>query len=194
MLGLYVSDHPLLGVEGALRRRTDTTLDEVPDLEDGSLRTFGGVITTLQRKWTKRGDLMAVFQLEDLRASVEVMVFPKTMTDHGHKLADDAVVVVKAKVDKRDDSPKLVALDIEPVELSADDDTPLRVKLVPAALSEDLLGELKRVLAEHPGGQAVELHLGERKVVRLAEQWCVDAGNGLVAELRVLLGSSAIVG
>ena len=58
---------------------------------------------------------MAVFVLEDLQAAIEVMVFPKTMTDHGHKLADDAVVVVQGRVDSRDDQPKLIAMDIEPV-------------------------------------------------------------------------------
>src|SRR5690606_15991698 len=85
MLGLYVSDHPLLGAETALARRVDCALDELDGLEDGTLRTVGGVVTGLQRKWTRKGDLMAVFTLEDLRTSIEVMVFPRTMTEHGHK-------------------------------------------------------------------------------------------------------------
>ena len=59
---------------------------------------------------------MAVFVLEDLQTSVEVMVFPKTMTEHGHKLADDAVVIVQARVDKREDQPKLIAMEVEPFE------------------------------------------------------------------------------
>ncbi|MGH8939601.1 MAG: DNA polymerase III subunit alpha, partial [Actinomycetes bacterium] len=109
MLGLYVSDHPLLGAEAALSRRSDTSIDELDGVDDGAMKTVGGVITGLQRKWTRKGDLMAVFTLEDLRSSVEVMVFPRTMTEHGHKLADDAVVVVKARVDTRDDAPKLIA-------------------------------------------------------------------------------------
>jgi DNA polymerase-3 subunit alpha len=193
MLGLYVSDHPLLGVEAALTRRCDATLDALAEIDDGRMQTFGGVITGLQRKWTKRGDLMAVFQLEDLRAAVEVMVFPKTMVDHGHKLADDAIVVVKARVDKREDTPKLIAMELDVVELSDDDLRPLRVKVATQALSEGLLAELKRILAEHPGDQPVELHLGDRKVLRLPDQWNVDARNGLAGELRVLLGATAIL-
>src|SRR5690606_6482618 len=97
MLGLYVSDHPLLGAEATLARRTDCSLDELDDVEDGALRAVGGVITGLQRKWTRKGDLMAVFTLEDLRSSIAVMVFPRTMSEHGHKLEDDAVVVVRAR-------------------------------------------------------------------------------------------------
>ena len=43
------------------------------------MRTVGGIVTALNRKYTKRGDLMATFVLEDLGAALEVMVFPKTM-------------------------------------------------------------------------------------------------------------------
>lgn len=76
MLGLYVSDHPLMGAEAALRRKTDGPITEIMEAEDGSMRIIGGVVNGLQRKWTKKGDLMAVFTLEDLQTSIEVMVFP----------------------------------------------------------------------------------------------------------------------
>ena len=66
-------------------------------------------------------------------APIEVMVFPKTMTDHGHKLADDAVVVVKARVDAREDQPKLIAMDIEPFEPMSGEAFPLRVKVASSA-------------------------------------------------------------
>ena len=57
------------------------------------MRTVGGIVTALNRKYTKRGDLMATFVLEDLGAALEVMVFPKTMAQYGHLLEDDAIVV-----------------------------------------------------------------------------------------------------
>jgi DNA polymerase III subunit alpha len=193
MLGLYVSDHPLLGAEAALGRRCDATLDELDTLDDGALRSLGGVVTGLQRKWTRKGDLMAVFTLEDLRSAVEVMVFPRTMTDHGHKLADDAVVVVKARVDKRDDEPKLIAQAIDVVDVGAGDAEPLRLRVPPQLLSPATVAHLKQVLGDHPGGAPVYLHLGERQVVRLPEQWNVDATNGLLGQLRVVLGAGAIV-
>ena len=59
-----------------LSRRTDGAIDELDSFDDGAMKSIGGVITGLQRKWTRKGDLMAVFALEDLRSSVEVMVFP----------------------------------------------------------------------------------------------------------------------
>ncbi|CAN5657952.1 DNA polymerase III subunit alpha [soil metagenome] len=193
MLGLYVSDHPLMGAEAALRRRTDCTVDELREAEEGSLRACGGVVTALSKKWTRKGDLMAVFTLEDLRSAIEVMVFPKTMAEHGHKLAADAVVCVKGRVDKREDDPKLIALSIEPFEPVTDGAPPLRVRLAPRALSDAMVGRLKDLFTQFPGESPVFLHLGDTKVLRLPEQFCVATGTGLVAELRVLLGPDAII-
>ena len=184
MLGLYVSDHPLMGAEASLRRRTECSIAELEGVEDGSMRVVGGLVTSLQRKWTKKGDLMAVFVLEDLQSSIEVMVFPKTMQQYGHLLADDAVVCMKGRVDGRDDTPKLMAMEIEIFEPISDGAPPVRIRLTPNALSEPLLAGLKGLLGEHPGESEVLLHLGERQVVRLPDEFNVDASNGLVAELR----------
>jgi DNA polymerase III subunit alpha len=193
MLGLYVSDHPLLGAEAALARRADGSIDELDSFDDGDMRSIGGVITGLQRKWTRKGDLMAVFALEDMRSSVEVMVFPRTMQEQGHKLADDAVVVVKGRVDKRDDAPKLIAQSIDVLEVGDSDAEPLRVRVPPQLLSQATVAHLKQILADHPGGAPVFLHLGERQVVRLPERWNVDTSNGLLGQLKVVLGAGAIV-
>jgi DNA polymerase-3 subunit alpha len=192
MLGLYVSDHPLMGAEASLRRRTECTIAELEGLEESAVRVVGGLVTSLQRKWTKKGDLMAVFVLEDLQASVEVMVFPKTMQLYGHLLEDDAVVVVKGRVDARDDQPKLMATELERFEPVSDGAPPVHVNLSPAALSDTLLAQLKHLLSEHPGESQVFLHVGERQVLRLPEDFNVEASTGLMAELRVLLGPSAV--
>jgi DNA polymerase-3 subunit alpha len=193
MLGLYVSDHPLMGAEAALARRTDCPITELADCEDGAMRAIGGVVNGLQRKWTKKGDLMAVFVLEDLQTSIEVMVFPRTMADIGHVLADDAVLVVKGRVDKRDDQPKFIAMDVEVFEGVTDGAPPLRVKVSPTRLSQDIVDELKATLTRFPGEAQVFLHLGDDKVLRLPDQFCVDTAGGLIGELRVLLGPAAIL-
>jgi DNA polymerase-3 subunit alpha len=193
MLGLYVSDHPLMGAEASLKRKCDGTLTDLAEMDDGAVRSFGGVVTALQRKWTRKGDLMAVFMLEDLQTAVEVMVFPKTMTDHGHKLADDAVVVIRARVDTREDQPKLIAMDIEPFEPMSNEAFPLRVKVAASRVSEALIEELKGVLAEHQGESPVFLHLGDRQVLRLPEAWTVEVGPALLGRLRELLGPTAIL-
>jgi DNA polymerase-3 subunit alpha len=193
MLGLYVSDHPLLGCEGLLRRKTDGSIADLAECEDGAMKIFGGIITGLQRKWTKRGELMAVFTLEDLQSSCEVMVFPKTMTEQGHKLVDDAVVCVKGRVDKREEAPKLIAMEVDVFEGITDGAPPLRIKLAPTRVNETLIDRLKGLLGEHPGEAQVFLHLGEQQILRLPDEFCVDTSNGLCGELRVLLGPDALV-
>jgi DNA polymerase-3 subunit alpha len=192
MLGLYVSDHPLLGAEAALRRRCECTVAEALERADGDLVTVGGVLTGVTRKYTKKGDLMGVFVLEDLQASIEAMVFPKVMAEHGYKLADDAVVVVKGRIDARDDTPKLIVSDVQVFDGIVDGAPPLRVRL-PAAVSEATVERLKELLEAHPGESQVFVHLHEGRVLRLPDRFCADASNGLVAELREHFGYDAVL-
>jgi len=194
MLGLYVSDHPLMGYEVALRRRTDASIGELLEAEDGMIRTVGGVVTGLSKKWTRRGDLMAVFVLEDLEGSVEVMVFPRTMTEHGHKLTDDAIVILKGRLDTREDVPKLVCMEVEVFDTATIGlARPVRVRLPPEQVSEATIEELKSLLSAHPGDSEVFLHLGDRQVLRLPGGFMVDPAGGLVAEIRVLLGADSVL-
>ncbi len=95
MLGLYVSDHPLMGVEDALKARASVTIGELADLDEGSQVAVGGVVSGLVKKWTKKGELMAILVLEDLSSSIETMVFPRTFTDYGHLLEDDRIVILR---------------------------------------------------------------------------------------------------
>ena len=146
MLGLYVSDHPLLGAEAALRRKVDCPVAEALDREDGSMFTIGGVITGLARKFTKKGDQMAVFTLEDLGGAVEVTVFPRTLMEHGHKLLDDQIVTVKGRLDKRDESRVgFMAQDIQVVEhLDGGEAPPLHLKLPATSLNELRIHQLRK--------------------------------------------------
>jgi len=208
MLGLYLSDHPLMGLESSLARLTDCTLAELRDTDEaagglptpsggyggeGQIRLVGGVVTELARRYTKKGDLMATFVLEDLNASIEVFVFPKSMADYGALLDDDAIVVLKGRVDLRDDRLKLVCMEIQRPALDAEGSTDLRISLPLNSLTDHKVDGLKRLLNEHPGDSPVLLHVGE-KVLRLPPEFNVDSRRGLVGELRVLLGPNAIQG
>ena len=192
MLGLYVSSHPLLNVEGSLRRHVECVISDLRDLRDGECKWVGGVVTGLQRKYTKRGELMAVFTLEDLDAAVEVMVFPRTMLEYGALLADDAIVCVKGRLDLREEPAKIICLEVKRPEITSDAAPPVRIKLNPHAVTESLLQQLKGVLADHPGRTAVLVHF-DSTVLRLPDTFRVDARNGLYAELRVLLGPNGLV-
>jgi len=196
MLGLYVSSHPLMGAEASLRRATDCSIGEVgavPLTEDGRdpMVCIGGVVTDLQRKYTRNGDLMAVLTLEDLQSSIEVMVFPRTMADHGHHLDDDIVVTITGRVDRRDDEPKFIANSINRHQTTTGA-AALRLAIESHLVSDVLVAELKGVLENHPGDAEVFLHLDDH-VIRLPETYRVDTTNGLAGELRVMLGPDAVL-
>jgi DNA polymerase-3 subunit alpha len=192
MLGLYISDHPLMGLESHLRRRCDATLGDLETLVDGDIRTMGGVITNLQRKWTRKGDLMAVFELEDLQGSAEAMVFPRSMTEYGHVVNDDAIVVCKVRVDRRDDLPKLIVMELTAFDIETQTGgAPIHVQLPSHGLRADEYGRLKELLTQHPGDSDVIIELGQTQV-KLPEEFAVDSRTGLVAELRILLGPDAV--
>ena len=195
MLGLYISDHPLKGMEARMRRLADCTIGELADgagrSDDSRFRSIGGVITGLNRRWTRKGELMATFALEDLEDKIEVMVFPRAMTEHGPKLADDAVVVVRGRLDDREETLRFFANEVQLVD-SVEQDPPLRVNLPPQHQTDRRLGELKAVLCAHPGDSMVELALSDHRMARLPQDYAVDTANGLPAELRELLGADAI--
>ncbi|GAC1313819.1 MAG: DNA polymerase III subunit alpha [Acidimicrobiales bacterium] len=190
MLGLYISDHPLMGIESALRRATECTIAELREGREGEMRTVGGVVTNLVRKYTKKGDLMATFVLEDLQSAINAWVFPRTMQDVGSLLADDAVVIVKGRLDMRDDESKFVVMDVRRPSLSAGG-PPLEVVLPMARLNDRTVDQLKELLSGHPGPSPVFLRFGT-KLLRLADEFCVDTSNGLCADLRILLGADCI--
>ena len=150
------------------------------------------MVTNLQRKWTSKGDLMAVFELEDLQGSVEVMVFPRSMTEHGHVVNDDAIVVCKVRVDRRDDLPKLIIMELTAFDVEVQGGgAPVHVQLPSHGLRADEYGRLKELLTQHPGDSDVIIELGRTRV-KLPDEFTVDSRSGLVAELRILLGPDAV--
>jgi DNA polymerase-3 subunit alpha len=114
------------------------------------------------------------------------------MHEYGPRLADDIIVVVRGRVDNGDDLPKLFAQEIDIVE-RLDGARPVRLRLSPDNQREQKIADLKSILAAHPGDSPVELHLSAEQVVRLPEEYAVDDANGIVAELRILLGPDSIL-
>ena len=192
MLGLYVSDHPLFGKEGALRRKVEQSIGDLADLDDGTAVHIGGVVTGLSRRFTKRGDQMATFILEDLAAEIEVTLFPRTLTEHGYKLADDVIVAVRGRLDKRDENRTTVIC--QSLELLAgleDGVAPTLTVSIPAVrLGPTEIGRLKHVLSAHPGASPVVLDLGTERI-RLTDDFRVDLDR-VVPEIRMAFGHGAI--
>ena len=196
-LGLYVSDHPLLGVEGLLGRMTDCPIASLTNYKPGDQVTIGGIVTTFQKKLTRRGDLMVILTLEDLSgANVEVVVFARTFEQFGSLLRPDAILLIKGRVDRdaRDDSVKFMALEVHEPNLG--DARPLVINLAADVLTDRTIDTLKEVLQSHPGSTQVFLHLAKgtkTTVLRLGSEFAVNTANGLFAELKAVLGPAAVI-
>ena len=195
LLGLYVSDHPLRGGESQLRRATDCTVSGVGDLppnpEGGQTWvTIGGVVHNIQRRFTRSGEPMARFMLEDLEGSVEVTLFPKAMVEAGDALAEDAVVLVRGRPDRRGEGETaFLASELVPLDLRRGP-APLWLNVERVDMDEDWLVSFEKMLAENPGDAPVHLRVGDR-LVQLPESRWVDAG-ALAGPLREILGADAV--
>jgi len=207
MLGLYVSDHPLFGVEHIIARESDCSLAELmaddterprgerPGASDAQIVKIGGILSGVQRKVTKQGNQWAAATLEDLAGAIEVLFFPQTYQLYATSIAEDSVVVVKGKVDRRDDAPKLIAMDLTIPDLSVGDSGPFVVSMPVARCVPPVVERLREVLCTHPGPTEVHLKLrGHERttVVRLDDKLRVAASPALIGDLKQLLGPACV--
>jgi DNA polymerase-3 subunit alpha len=195
MLGLYVSDHPLFGVEHLLTTHADTQIAALTSDEggrpDGSIVTVAGLITGLAVKRTKKGDLYAIATLEDLAGSIECFFFPSMYETVGPVLQQDTIAVVRGKLNRRDDQVSIYAQDLTLPDVSEGPRGPVVVTMETARATGARVEELKGVLANHPGTTEVHLRLvkpGRTVELRLDGALRVNASEALFGDLKVLLG------
>jgi len=199
MLGLYVSDHPLMGLEPLLATKTDRAIASLADetvLPSGSVVTVAGLASTVQRRVTKKGDTWAVVTLEDLEGSIEVMVFPQSYAQVGVRLAQDAVLVVKGRLDRRDDGLQLIAMEVTEPDLTDARVGPVVLSVPAARCTPPLVSSLREVLSSHPGTTEVRLRLegrGRTTVMRLDDGYRVAPSPALMGDLKALLGPGCLV-
>jgi DNA polymerase-3 subunit alpha len=198
MLGLYVSDHPLFGVEHVLRDKSDAAIAALNsgDHPDGAIVTIGGIISGLQRKMTKQGNAWAIATVEDLGGSIDCMFFPATYQLVSTQLVEDEVVLVKGRLDKREDVPRLVAMELMVPDLSdAGANAPVTISIPTVKITAPLVARLGEVLDSHRGNTEVRVRLqGARKttVLRL-DRHRVAPDPALFGDLKELLGPACLV-
>jgi DNA polymerase-3 subunit alpha len=199
MLGLYVSDHPLLGVEHVLTAHADTQIAALTADEggrpDGSVVTVAGLITGLAVKRTKKGDLYAIATLEDLAGSIECFFFPSMYETVGPMLQQDTIAVIRGKLNRREDSTSIYAQDLTLPDVTEGPRGPVVVTMETSRATGQRVEELKGVLTNHPGTTEVHLRLvkpGRTVEIRLDPAYRVNASEALYGDLKVLLGPRCI--
>lgn len=194
MLGRYISDHPLLRARNSMRNATTASIAELADMSDRASVTVGGLVSSITRKWTKNGDPIIFFELEDLDGSVEVLMFKNTVAEYGTNVTEDNVVVVSGRLDHRGDLVKIRSNSVE--ELDVREDETVRLQVPASRLSPETVSRLKAILANHPGSTSVHLHLTNgsgHKILKLSDDHRVEPRSALFAELKELLGQKAVV-
>ena len=199
MLGLYVSDHPLLGIEHVLAGHADLPIAALMNdetIQEGAGLTIAGLVTGLQLKRNKRGDLWAIATVEDLEGSVEVLFFPNAYVQFGTMLANDVVVAVRGRVSHRDESVSLIASDLTLPDVRSAASGPVVLSMPVNRATASVVGRLREVLQDHPGGTEVRVRLTApgRTTVLTIDTLRVAPSPALYGDLKALLGPACLGG
>ena len=196
MLGLYVSDHPLLGVEHILRSVSDFSISQISEVSHDQIITIGGLITQIQRKVSKQGTPWAIVTVEDLDGAVDVLFFSNAYANHGVNLVEDRIVAIRGRVDKREEQPRISALDLTLPDLKQIPTGPLVISMEMSRCTPPVIDRMNEILRSHPGAREVHLRLvdGEKKtVLKLDEGLKVTSSPSLSADLKTVLGPDCLV-
>ena len=196
MLGLYVSDHPLLGVEHILKSVADFSISQLSEVSHDQIINIGGLITQIQRKVSKQGTPWAIVTVEDLEGAVDVLFFSNAYATHGVNLVEDRIVAIRGRVDKREEQPRISALDLTLPDLKQVPTGPLIISMAASRCTPPVIDRMSEILKSHPGAREVHLRLidGEKKtILKLDEALKVTSSPGLSADLKTVLGPDCLV-
>lgn len=189
-LGLFVSDHPLRPVLHKLKKHTDATVSELEGFRDGRVVWVGGLATSVRHNTTRKGDVMAMLQLDDARGLAEVIVFPRVYAKCSECIREDAVLKVKGRVELKEGVPRVMAMEVEELHLEPGPE-PLYLQAEAfVGLSRSEAGEALAILSRYPGESPLFLVSTDSG---LEEQVCaVEDSSNLHAELKQALGAQSV--
>jgi DNA polymerase-3 subunit alpha len=198
MLGLYVSDHPLAGLEMPLAKHASTSIHDLlasDTIDDGDQVTVAGLVTSVQHRVAKAsGNPYGMITVEDFDGEVTVMFMGKTYQEFSSTLVQDSIMVVRGRVSRRDDGLNLHAQSAFAPDLGAVDASGPLVLLMPEQrATEALVGDLAEVLQRHRGDTEVTLRLHRGSMAKVFEvPMPVRVTADLYGELKGLLGPNCL--
>src|SRR3989338_112088 len=197
ILGFYVSAHPLTKFENILKIYSNSSTQTLAEAKVQETVSIGGIISTLKEITTKRGDRMAFVELEDLNGKCEVVVFPELYKSSYELLKKDSIVFVRGKVNAREETPKIIADEIIPLEdVEKKMTRMISIDLLTAGLEVKILDDIKHILKQYPGTIPVHLNFkepsGRRISLHSGDKYKVDTNPQLFQKLEDLLGVNAV--
>ncbi|RRD47924.1 DNA polymerase III subunit alpha [Tessaracoccus sp. OH4464_COT-324] len=197
MLGLYVSDHPLNGLEHIIAEHSDRAIASTvgEDSYEGPA-TLCGLITSVNRRVNKNGQVYATVTLEDLTTGIEVTVFPKLYEQVSALLEPDALVAVDGTVERGEDRGRMRAKHVSTPHYNLDGSVgPVIINLAESRCTPALVKRLKAVLESYPGSAEVHVEVrGNRRLTtyRVNDRYSVQLASPLFADLKALLGPTSV--
>jgi DNA polymerase-3 subunit alpha len=207
MLGLYVSDHPLIGYEDLLEKYSDCQISEVKKLRDKSIIKIAGVVSRIKKITTKKGEIMIFMTLEDMSNSIEVIVFPSIIKKFQKFLKDDIIIGIKGRLDIKEDQAKLIATEIEEIKTKnikskykksylkrAPKDIVIELDL--NSIDDQFLYRLRRLLLNNPGSSNVTIKLKSDKffkTMKLGSSLNVTQSEEFIKEIEIFLGEKGTI-
>jgi DNA polymerase-3 subunit alpha len=195
-LGFYMTGHPFKEYAtrlGGLVTHTTAGLKEIARPRKVSV---AGVVSALKRRKTRRGDMMAVFHLEDLEGAVEVIAFPETFARHRSLLEDDAPLMVNGSVEVADEQRRIIAETFLPLDRAEEKAKEIVITIPPTGLVDTAVGRIRDLLTGRPGPCPVYLEVTEpkafRATLRAANSLKISPSRDLTLALEDLLGKGAV--
>ncbi|RCS62749.1 DNA polymerase III subunit alpha [Microbacterium sp. JB110] len=198
MLGLYVSDHPLAGLEVPLAKHRSITIADLlgsESLDDGDQVTVSGLVTSAQHRVAKAsGNPYGMVTVEDFEAEVTVMFMGKTYQEFQPILQQDSILVVRGRVSRRDDGLNLHAQSAFSPDLGAMDTAgPITLLLPEQRATERVVKDLADVLKRHTGDTEVRLKMHRGRSAKVFEVPIpVTVTADLFGDLKSLLGPQCL--
>jgi len=198
MLGLYVSDHPLAGLETQLAKHASTSISDLLGGDvagDGETVTIAGLITSVQHRIARTsGNPYGMITVEDFGAEITVMFMGKTYQEFSPALSNDSVVVVRGRVSVRDDGMNLHAVSMFTPDIGQSlGSGPLMISMPELRATTDVVSSLNDVLIRHSGDTEVRLKLIKGESARMFEiPYPVTVSADLYGELKSLLGPACL--
>ncbi len=157
LLGFYVTGHPLDDYRAALEKPGITSIGKLAEQEDKSTVTIAGALTSVEKKFTKRDNKpFAVVVLEDLTASLEVMIWNEVFTKSQAQLVQGAVVTITGRLDMREEAPRVVANEVKPVKKPAPSEKPVVLYFDHQKTTEADFQTVRAVVERFPGTRRLE--------------------------------------
>ncbi|OUE30838.1 DNA polymerase III subunit alpha [Clavibacter michiganensis] len=198
MLGLYVSDHPLAGLEIPLAKLASTGIAELLATDasmDGETVTLAGLLTSVQHRTARNsGNQYGMVQLEDFGGEITCMFMGKAYQEFAPALQSDTVVVIRGRVSTRDDGMNIHAFSMFQPDLGQSlGSGPLLISLAENRATTETVMGLNDVLIRHSGDTEVRLQLVKGDNGRVFEiPYPVTVSADLYGELKSLLGPNCL--